>query len=543
LIQKTIREATLATAIELLRQGKKNQIWTKYCGFLDLTMENFMKIQERLLLEQVNLLRDTEIGKKFFGDCPPASVAEFRKNVPITSYEDYQQYLDEKRVDGSYDGAYIWAHTSGRSGQYKWIPYTHDAYLKLGERVLGGVILGAAREKGDVQLEDGDVLVYNTPPRPYISGVTLRALAEHFSFRFVPPLDETEQMGFQERIEKGFATGMDTGIDILGSISVVLVKMGEEFAKGARSTKLSTQMLRPRVAFRLIRGFIRSQLERRPMLPKDLWTLKVLPCGGMDTSIYRDKILYYWGVAPYEQYGSTEEGAIATQAWNKKDMTFFPDAVFLEFIPEEEWAKTRSNPTYVPQTVLLSEVVSHKRYEVLITNFYGKPLLRYHTHDLVQFTSMNDEETGVNLPQMSFVGRSADFIDLAGFTGLIDEKMIWQAIVHSGIEYTEWAMCKEVRDEGPILHLYIETKDPISADEVHHRIHTCLKETNPFYADYEGLIEKQALAVTILRQGTFQAYMSDKQAAGTDLAHLKPKHMNPPDEEIALLLQKSALPI
>jgi hypothetical protein len=532
----------LATAIELLRQGKKNQIWTKYCGFLDLTMGNFMKIQERLLLEQINLLRDMEIGQKFFGDQPPTSVAEFRKNVPITSYEDYQEFLEQKRIDGKYEGAFTWAHTSGRSGQYKWIPYTHDAYLKLGERVLGGVILGAAREKGDVQLEEGDVLVYNTPPRPFISGVTLRALAEHFNFRFVPPLDETEQMGFQERIEKGFSTGMETGIDILGSISVVLVKMGEEFAKGARSTKLSTQMLRPKVAYRLIRGFFRSKLERRPLLPKDLWKLKALPCGGMDTSIYRDKILYYWGIAPYEQYGSTEEGAIATQAWNKKDMTFFPDAVFLEFIPEEEWAKTRANPAYVPQTVLLNEVVPNKRYEILITNFYGKPLLRYHTHDLVQFSSLNDEETGVALPQMVFVGRSADFIDLAGFTGLIDEKMIWQSIVHSGVEYTEWAMCKEIREEGPILHLYIEPKGSMDADEVHRRIDSCLKDTNPFYADYEALIEKRALEVTVLSQGTFQAYMFEKQAAGTDLAHLKPKHMNPPTEEIRLLLEKSALP-
>ena len=49
------------------------------------------------------------------------------------------------------------------------------------------------------------------------------------------------------------------------------------------------------------------------MLPKDLWTLKALPCGGMDTSIYRDRGGGpYWGAVPYEQYGSTEEGAIAT---------------------------------------------------------------------------------------------------------------------------------------------------------------------------------------------------------------------------------------
>ena len=33
----------------------------------------------------------------------------------------------------------------------------------------------------------------------------------------------------------------------------------------------------PRVLFRLARGFVRSKLERRKMLPRDLWTLKALP--------------------------------------------------------------------------------------------------------------------------------------------------------------------------------------------------------------------------------------------------------------------------
>jgi hypothetical protein len=529
----------MATATELLRQGRKSQIWTKYCGFLDLSLAEFMKIQERLLLEQIELLSKTETGRRFMGEKPPRTVAEFRQTVPITCYEDYEQFFDEKREDIKYEGAYLWAHTSGRSGRLKWIPYTREAYQRLGERVLAGVILASAREKGDIRLEEGDVLVYNTPPRPYISGVTLRALGEQFNFRFVPPMEETESMGFQERIELGFETGLETGIDILGSMSAVLVKMGERFAEGARTTKLSSHMLHPRVAARLLRGFIRSKLEGRPMLPKDLWTLKALPCGGMDTSIYRDKIAYYWGAVPYEQYGSTEEGAIATQTWNKKGMTFFPDAVFLEFIPEDEWTKSRREPDYMPKTVLLSEVEPKKRYEIVISNFYGKPLLRYRSHDLVEFTAMKDPETGVNLPQMLFVARSGDFIDLAGFTGLIDEKMVWQSIAKSGINYKEWAMRKESMAGEPVLHLYIETVEPMDAEEVRKRVHECMKSMNPFYADYETLLEKRALEVTVLPKGTFQAYMLEKQASGTDLAHLKPPHMNASDEVIDLLLSLS----
>lgn len=528
----------MSTATELLKRGRTDQIWMKYCGFLDLSIHEFMEIQERLLLEQIDLIHRSEIGKKFFKTIP-TSVQEFRDIAPITSYEDYEIYFEEQREDVLPQEAYLWAHTSGRSGKLKWIPYTKQAYLRLGERVLAGVILASARGKGDVRLEERDTLVYNTPPRPYISGVALRALSEHFDFKFVPPLEETENLAFQERIEKGFEVGLKTGIDILGSMSVVLVKMGERFAEGANTTKLSTNLLHPRTTFRLLRGYIRSKVEGRSMLPKDLWKVKALPTGGMDTSIYRDTIAKYWGVTPHEQYGSTEEGAIATQTWTKNGMTFFPDAAFLEFIPENEWAKWRRDPSYTPTTVLFSDVEENKRYEVVITNFYGKPLIRYRMHDLITFTTLEDKQTGIKLPQMEFVGRSNDFIDLAGFTGLIDEKMVWQAIVNTEIQHEDWSLRKEANNGKPHLHLYIEPKDCVDQIIVKRQVHENLKTLNPFYADYEKMIDPDPLHVTILSPGSFSAYMKDRQTAGADLAHMKPPHMNASDEIIQLLLQHS----
>lgn len=525
----------MKTATHLLRQGRTDQLWTKYCGFLDLHIEDFMEIQKRLLMEQMELIYPSAIGRKLMPRLP-TSIEEFRQTVPITDYDVYASHFDEQDEAVLPEKPYLWAHTSGRSGHMKWIPYTRQAYMRLGERVLAGVMLGAARYRGDIRLREGDVLVFNTPPRPYISGVALRALAEHFDFKFIPPVDETEEMEFQERIEKGFNTGLRTGIDILGSMSVVLVKMGERFAEGARTTRLSPGMLHPKVLFRLARAYLRSKLQHRPMLPKDLWTVKALPTGGMDTSIYRDIITYYWGVPPHEQYGSTEEGSIATQAWNKKGMTFFPDAAFLEFIPEEEWAKWRKRPYYVPETVLLNEVETDKRYEVVITSFYGKPLLRYRMNDLIRFTALEDNETGIKLPQMAFVGRAHDFIDLAGFTGLIDEKMVWQAIVNTGIPFEDWVIRKELDQSKPYLHLYIEPKTGVESDLVMHKVHESLKNLNPFYADYEQMIDPQPLRVTLLYPGSFRAYMRSKQEEGMDLAHLKPPHMNTSDVDLQVLL-------
>jgi hypothetical protein len=527
----------VSTATELLRQGRKSQMWKKYCGFLDLNIDEYMQIQERLLMEEIHLISRTEIGQHFFGDRPPNSIAEFRRRVPVTTYDDFAPFLVDRQ--DKYPGAYVWAHTSGRSGQIKWIPYTKEAYVRFGEEMLAQVIMGAARERGDVRLEEGDKLVYNTPPRPYISGVALRSIADQFNFTFIPGLEETESMGFQERITKSFDTALDTGIDVLGSIASVLVKMGERFSQSAQGVKITRSMLRPRVIYRLLNAFIHSKIERRPMLPRDLWKVKSIPAGGSDTELYRDKIAYYWGVQPINGYACTEGGVLATQAWNKKNSTFFPDSNFFEFIPLEEWAKWRTDPSYMPATVLFNEVQPRKRYEVVLTNFYGKPLLRYRTYDIVEFVALEDTEAGIHLPQMTFVGRSPDFIDIAGFIGLLDERMMWQAIINTGIKYTDWAIRKESVEGDPILRLYLETMDNIDGETVQQKVHLALKDLNHDYADYESMIEKRALEVIMLAPGSFHGYTAERAAAGVDLARLKPPHMNPSDEVIRILMKHS----
>lgn len=523
----------MSTAAELLRQGRKSQIWQKYCGFLDLNIDQFMQIQERLLMEEIHLLANTEIGKHFFGDWPPTSIAEFRRRVPITTYDDFAPFLIGKQ--DQYPDAYVWVHTSGRSGQIKWIPYTKQAYTRLGEDVLAQVILGCAREKGDVRLEEGDKLVYNTPPRPFISGITLRAVAEQFNFHFIPDLEETEKMEFQERISKSFDEALNSGIDILGSIGSVLVKMGERFSQSAQAVKINKNMLRPRVIYRLLKGFIRSKIEGRAMLPKDLWKMKSINSGGSDTDLYKEKIAYYWGVEPFSGYACTEGGILSTQAWNKKYMTFYPESAFFEFIPMDEWSLWRRDPSYTPRTVLLNEVRAGERYEIVITNYYGKPLLRYRTYDIIQFPVLEDVETGIHLPQLVFVGRAPDFIDLGGFIGMVDEKLVWQAIINSGVDLVDWIMRKETVKGEPVLRFYYESKTEDDAEKVQQKMHQALKDLNHDFADYENMIEKRALEVTMLGDGSFKAYSAEKAASGADLAHLKPPHMNPSDEMMHIL--------
>ena len=522
------------------KQSRTSDTWSKYCGFLDLSLDDFMFIQKRLLMEQIGIFAACELGREILGGKVPRSVEEFRETVPLTTYDDYEPYLSERRVDVLPEVPYVWAHTSGRSGGYKWAPYTRTAYDKLGERILAAIILSAARERGDVRIKEGDVLVHNTPARPYASGVALISLAEIFPFHFVPALEETESMTFQERIASSFDIALGTGIDIIGSVTSVLVKIGERFAEQAGSLERSRNLRNPGALLRLARALLRSKLAGRPLLPQDLWPVKGVMCGGTDTSLYRDRIAYYWGAVPHEQYSATETaGTAAVQAWDNRGLFFFPDAVFWEFVPEEEWKNWRDDPTYQPRTVLLDEVKPGQRYEVIITSFDGGPFVRYRMHDLVRFLSLRDEKAGIDLPSMVCAGRTNGLIDLAGFTGIMDEPLVWEAVHKTGIAYEDWVIRKEVGGNGAVLRLYIELKEDASAETVRQRVHENLKELNPFYADLEEMLDVQPLEVVLLAGGTFRAYFINQQAAGADLAHLKPPHMSPSDEIIDSLLQTS----
>jgi hypothetical protein len=523
---------------DLLRQGRRAEVWTKYCGFLDLGLDHFLDIQKRLLTEQLQLAGRSELGRYLMGDDPPRDVDEFRKRMRLTTYKDYAPFLDEQRDDVLPEKPVAWAHTSGRSGRYKWVPITARALTRLGEGALAQVLLATAHRRGEVRLEPNDVAVYNVAGRPYITGYATLSMAELFQLRCVPPVEKMEAMSFQDRIQSSFQIGLRTGIDIIGSISSVLVKVGEQFGSGVSGAGFSPALLHPAVLFRLGRGLVRSRLEGRQLLPKDLWQVKAIIVGGTDTAIYRQRLVEDWGVEPHESYGCTEAvGPMAVQTWSGEGLYFLPDACFYEFIPEADWAIGRDDPSHIPQTVLLDEVEAGERYEIIITSFYGGSFLRYRLHDLVRFVSLQDEQAGIDLPSIVFSGRDQELIDLAGFTGLIDEKFFWQAIADTGIGYEEWAVRKEQLGLHAGLHLYIELKEALSAEEVAEAVHQALVSLNPFYKDLVRFLGIRPVHVTLLPPGTFRRYMSAQHAAGADMAHLKPPHMNAPDEVIEKLLR------
>jgi len=516
----------------------EKKLWERYCGFLDLSVEEWMDIQNELLMDEIDLVADSTLGKKIMGKQKPNSPDEFRRIVPLTSYDDYEPYLSERDESALAVKPEMWCHSSGKGGRFKWYPLT-PRFLERG--VKNGIcifILASTSEKGRVNISPGVRLFFMLPPPPYASGCWLQNLAQHFSFKSIPDPEKNRGLQVQDRIRKGFQEALSDGVDIIGALGSVLVKMGEQFEERPKERKLAASMLHPKIASTFVKALLRSRREARKILPKDLWPTKAIITSGVDTAIYKDTILRYWGSRPYEFYTCAEAFFVAMHGWDKREMIFPPDMVFFEFIPHEELRKQEDDKDYQPSTVLLNQLEAGKLYEIVITHFYGGPLLRYRMNDIIKVVALEDNEAGVNLPQIAFQRKVGELINLGGLAQL-DEKTIWQAIANTGIEYTEWTACKEYEHGKSFIRLYLELKKDRDPTQIATMVDEQLKQVDTDYKDIDEYLELQPVGVTLLSPGTFERYTEVKRREGADPALMKPPHINPTEAVIQRLLQLS----
>jgi hypothetical protein len=516
----------------------QEELWKRYCGFLDLSVQDFMEIQEGLLLDQIDRVWPSTLGRKIMGNKKPLSVDEFRRNIPLTTYDDYVPYLRDRDEMALAFKPSLWCHSSGGRGEFKWIPHSADFLERSNKACMSIITMASTSERGVVPHGPGFRFLIVVPPAPYSSGALIESLSQYITFQAIPPRETAETLPFQQRVAAGFQMALRDGADVIAAIASVLVKMGEQFEQQASGTKLTASMLHPAVIGRLLRARIRAQREHRPMLPRDLWPSKAIITAGMDTGIYRDAIKRYWGADTYEFYACAEIMMVAIQAWNKKGMFFLPDIAFVEFIPEAEVMKWQEDSTYQPFTVLLDELQEGNLYEVVITQFFGMPLLRYRMKDLVKVTGLQDEELGVRLPHIRFQRRVGETIDLAALARL-DERTLWEAISNTSIRHTDWAAVKEYDGAQAFLRLYIELKDDASPDRFAQMVDEQLKQIDVDYRDMEAYLGLQPVKVTLLSAGTFDRYTERQRQAGTDPAHFKPPHVNASEKSLHMLLEAS----
>ena len=506
-----------------LKSIPHEQIWQEYCGFLELDLADYMRIQRRLMSEQIELWSASELATPFLRGRSPRSIEEFRNMMPLTHYEDYADVLLQKRSEMLPAEPIIWVQTTWEGGRhpFKVAPYTEGMLETFRNNVVTCLILATSKEPGVFTARPGDTMLYALAPLPYVSGLLPLALGEEIGIEFLPPVKDATRMGFGERNKRGFELGLKRGgIDYffgLGSVayyvSTGISALGSPNKKKGKRRDLFS--ISPRMLMKLVRAKMRCRREGREMLPKDLFSLKGFMCAGTDNACYKDDLEAMWGVRPMEIFAGTEPSCMGTETWTRDGMYFFPDTCFYEFIPRSEMQISLHNPDYQPRTCLMDEVLPGETYELVISALKGGAFMRYRVGDVYRCVGLENSADRTRIPRFSYVDRVPTVIDIAGFTR-ITEYTIESAIVLSGLQIKDWTAYKKYSDASrPYLVMVVEmsadsiASAAVSRELLREHLSIYFKYVDQDYGDLKRLLGIEPLEITIVPCGTFERYRSE----------------------------------
>ena len=521
---------------EKLKNRQYDMLWQEYCGFLDLDMDSYMTIQNRLMLEQISLWSHCELGKQILNGKRPETIDEFRKLMPLSTYGDYADFLLQKKGESLPDQPVIWIQTTWEGGKQpiKVAPYTKGMLDTYRSNMIACLILSTSNEKGKFNVRATDKILYGLAPLPYATGLFPVALNEEISIEFLPPVREAEKMSFSERNKAGFKLGLKKNIDYffgLGSVvyfvSLSLSSMGRSSSQSNPTNESKSSKMRYSLPMlgKLVLAKYRCKNENRDLKPKDLFKLKGFMVAGTDNHCYKDALEDLWGIRPMEIFAGTEPTCIGTETWTRNGMYFFPDACFYEFIPEDEMNRSLEDVSYQPKTYLMNEVLPGEKYELVISVFKGGAFMRYRVGDVYRCMGLTNDEDNTRIPRFKYIDRIPTIIDIAGFTR-ISENSIKSAIELSGLDLEAWIAVKEYNQQNrPFLHMYVEigassiASRGLSKEILKEHLTVYFKYVDHDYKDLKHILGMEPLEITILKTGTFGEY---EKRTGRKMRHINP---------------------
>lgn len=534
---------------EKLTQQHKVDLWGEYCGFIDLDYKEFKKIQERLMVEQIDKWSNSGLGQRILKGKHPRTIEDFRAMVPLTRYEDYADVLLNKRVDMLPEEPVIWLETTWEGGLHpiKTAPYTDGMLEAFDHNMLSIMTLASSKERNQSTLRNKDRVLFGLAPLPYVTGLFPLVLDKEIDFHFLPPVKKANAMSFSGRNKEGFKMGISGGIDGFFGMTSIIAYMTYSFSESAsggssgkkqKSAKDKKYSMKPKMIARYLKAKGVCEREGRPMMPKDIFRLKALVCAGTDTGCYKEKIEKAWDIKIQEIFAGTEMSLLCTETPNHKGMVFFPDSCFPEFIPEDESVKCQNDSTYQPGTLLLDELEDGKNYELVITSLKGGAFARYRVGDMFRCVSRAGDSS-TSLPLVTFTDRIRDVIDIAGFTRITGNS-ISDVVSLSRLPIDHWVAKKEYySDKKPYMHLYIEIKpdavdtSALSVQVLREHLKVYFKFLDTDYDDLEKILGVDPLKITVLKCGAFNKY---KEKNGKQIPR-----MNPTAHEINMLITRNVM--
>lgn len=400
--------------------------------------KNPMKYNEKLLLKLIEDNKNTEFGLKYdFANIK--SVEDYQKKVPITTFDDYADYVyrmtekGETNLITAYDIVH-YAKSSGTMGNPKRIPvsslsqqvnsayslayrttiianeigldWINEPYLNLIEVSFStlkcGTSYGAISGKLIMEFEDKLNLFFTSPIEALMPDVETNTRYVHARFALVNGDITSLACSFHNLfldmmryIEKEWELLVD---DIENGTINESVKMPDN----VRKSLLNKIEPNPERATELREIF--KQGFNEPIIPK-LWpdakTLTGIGTGGFTNYYNKIKNDYAGDSLKYYFVGLTaSEGTFSVPyELDNPEAMLVPNSVFYEFLPlgSEDFS----------EIVTLDKVEVGKRYEVIMTNLSG--FYRYRMRDAIEVIGMKN-----NTPTIRFLYRIDQSISFAG---------------------------------------------------------------------------------------------------------------------------------
>lgn len=466
----------------LLKEGRKQELWSEYCAFLDYDIDKYMQVQYALMEEQLNKWSRSVLGQEILKGASDVSVSNFRDKIPLTDYIDYATILLAKEEEKLPDKPEIWIQTTweGALRPIKLAPYSRKMLDTFRDNVFACLMLTTSTAKGQFTAENDDNILYGLAPLPYITGLLPQMLGEATDIGFFPPVEQAVNMSFSERNKLGFKMAMQNGVELffgLGSVALAVSKMLVHQTGGK--------------------------------LPKDLFRLKGLVVAGTDNKYYKKDLEKLWGVAPTELFAGTEPSLIGTETPAREGMYFFPNTCMYEFIRYEDTVRSHLDPSFAPETCLMNEVKPGEIYELVLSVFHGGAFMRYRCGDMYRCIDLKGEKEAILIPRFEYVDRVPWVIDVAGFTRFTESE-INDVMKAAGYEGAEWCATKELNSDGkPYLHIFMEGNDGLEAGEAAKRITESFEAVDEDFASLKRLLDMNPMTLTLVDKGKIQEYFRD----------------------------------
>lgn len=535
----------------------KENLWQKYCSFLDKDFKSQVQWNENYMFEYFKDWKNTKManylcpgGVKAIEGIPVTTYSDYpilhefgekiqalTKRIPRKKGENYCDYYDKlsrqiiNMLDGWMADQYSFSMTtSGTSGESKWIVHGETFWQNLVRSIMSTIIICSSEERGKTSFTKKDILFGIGSSAPYFGGYFLKAVLSQ-GINLIPPVEVMDEVpDFKKKIGIALKAVKKAGkIDIIGGAGSIIklftlyfINRVELFRESFKSTKAGI--------LKIILWFLwkyEQAFGKKLNKLKDLINPKGVFLGSFDTELYLEYVIEQLELEPVDLYGATEIGfPLYGRPERKSD--FFPDlrVGYFEFLDKNENIRK------------IDKLEKGEIYELVFTP-YRSIIVRYKIGDLLKVIDFQKD----GLPILNFESRAIQILDIYNYYR-ITLSLAFKAFKRAGFPPSNnWAFTKEMEPREHLV-LLMEKELDLTEKQVSEKLyHALIAEDQSFknyIADFKITDPEEVIKVEYLKRGAFKRYANYKTKEGVPLGRIKPfRIISPLNREVITLLRSA----